>query len=363
MPIMKLTAIEMFEKLLRQCVQMNGSDLHIGVGRYVRVRKSGTLVALQEQLDSVVVHAIIDAITPPSLVARYVRDQGLDIAWSLSEGERFRINLYHERGEPALAVRRLDNQFRTFEDLYLPQGLSQMLTLRDGLVLVSGATGSGKSTTLATVIHEINRSQACHILTIEDPVEYVHTDIKSMVHQRELAVDVPSYAQAVRAALREDPDVILVGEMRDIDTIRAAVTAAETGHLVFSTLHTGDAVGVVERIIGAYPAEEQPMIRQQLSRVLRMVVAQRLLPLEDAQGRVPAVEVMHVNVAVANLIRTGKTQQIQSLIESDSRHGMQTLEQSLADLVLQGLISRELAFRQARDGDILSAQLRIRRQG
>lgn len=355
-------SIDLFETLLRQCVQLDGTDLHIGVGRPVRVRKAGVLMALQDQLDRKTVQGIVNAIMPAQLAGRYARDMGLDMAYSLSEGERFRINIYHERTTPALAIRRLDNQFRTFKDLFLPESLRRMIDLRDGLVLVTGATGSGKSTTLATVIHEINRAQACHILTIEDPVEYIHTDIKSMVHQRELEVDVPSYAHAVRAALREDPDVILVGEMRDIETMRAAVTAAETGHLVFSTLHTGDAVGVIERIIGTYPADEQPMVRQQLSRVLRMVAAQRLLPMDKGRGRVPAVEVLTVNIAVANLIRTGKTQQILSLIESDSRYGMQTLEQSLAGLVIDGLLDRDLAFRQARDSDMLTAQLRIRRQ-
>jgi twitching motility protein PilT len=244
----------------------------------------------------------------------------------------------------------LDDTFRSFEALHLPPQLKELTALRDGLVLVTGPTGSGKSTTLATMINAINTGRSGHILTIEDPIEYVHRHRKCLVHQRELYTDVPAFADAVRAALREDPDVILVGEMRDLATMRAAITAAETGHLVFSTLHTADAVGALDRMIGLFPGNEQDSIRQQLSMVLRAVVAQRLLARKDGQGRVPAVEILKVTPAVAHLIRTNKPSQIYSAIETGAALGMQTMEQALAALNVQGLIDEVFARQMARDG-------------
>ena len=268
----------------------------------------------------------------------FAADWTLDVALSGADGSRYRVNAFHERGGVSLAIRRLEDRFRGLEEWNLPAELAELTHLRDGLVLVTGPTGSGKTTTLASLLHIINRERSCHILTIEDPIEYLHENIRALVSQRELHTTVPTFAAAVRAALREDPDVILVGEMRDVATMRAAITAAETGHLVFSTLHTGDAVGAVERMIGVFPADEQHSIRQQISLVLRDVVAQRLVPRRGG-GMVPAVEILKVTKAVSHLIRTGRSEQIRSVMEGAAGSGMRTLEQSLAALVVQGTVA------------------------
>jgi twitching motility protein PilT len=227
--------------------------------------------------------------------------------------------------------------------LNLPDSLAELSRLRDGLVLFTGPTGSGKSTTLATLLDEINRTRACHILTIEDPVEYLHTNRCSLVHQREVRRDVDDFAQAVRASLREDPDVVLIGEMRDAETMRAAIMVAETGHLVFSTLHCGGAIGALDRILGAFSSHQRDSLCQQLSMTLRAVVAQHLLPRADGPGRLPAVEILRVNKAAANLIRNHKSEQLYTVMEGGGQQGMRTLEQSLADLVAAGSIREATA--------------------
>ncbi|MGE0757653.1 MAG: type IV pilus twitching motility protein PilT, partial [Pirellulaceae bacterium] len=268
------------------------------------------------------------------------------------------INVFRQRGGVALAIRRLDEEFKSFTDLTLPPQMEKLATFPHGLVIVTGPTGSGKSTTLASLINRINETRQAHIITIEDPLEFIHTNKRSLVRQRELYCDVPSFADAVRASLREDPDVILVGEMRDLETMRAALVAAETGHLVFSTLHTGDAVGSISRMTSVFPAEEQSAVKNQLSRVLRAVVSQKLLHRVGGKGRVPAVEVMFVTPAVANLIRTGELQQIYSMMQTGNADGMLLLEQSLASLCHYGIISRDDALQLARDSTIFDSRLR-----
>jgi len=275
--------------------------------------------------------------------------RSLDIGFALSSGERFRINAYYERGHAALAIRKLDDNFSTLEALGLPASLEKLTHFHHGLVLVSGPTGSGKSTTLGALLHQINLQRACHIITIEDPVEIIHNNHLSMVHQREVHTDVHDFATAVRAAMREDPDVILVGEMRDLETMRAALMAAETGHLVFSTLHTGDVVGMLERLVGGFPGNEQEAVRQQLSIVLRAVLAQHLVPTLDGKGRVPALEILMGTPAVAHLIRNGKSQQLVSAMESGQAQGMQTLDAALAEQVRRGVIAAEKACVMVRD--------------
>ncbi|MCG3117790.1 MAG: PilT/PilU family type 4a pilus ATPase [Candidatus Manganitrophus sp. SA1] len=350
-----------FEQLLKQCVEMGGSDLHLSAEITPVVRRNGRLEPLPVGPEQILpLEKMMKAIMNPRQRAVFEQEQTLDLAYSLPTRERFRIHLYRERGRMATAIRQLDNRLRSFEELSLPPQLKSLAELRDGLVLITGPTGSGKTTTLATQIHQINQTRRCHILTVEDPVEYLHQNIQSLVRQRELYTDVPTFAQAVRAALREDPDVILIGEMRDVETTRAAITAAETGHLVFSTLHTGDTVGALDRMIGLFPGSEQESIRHQLSMVLRAVVAQRLLPNRLGSGRLPAVEILRVTPAIAHLIRTGRPQQVYSAIETGSAYGMQTFEQSLAELIRHDLVAPEEARALARDWRTVEAYLRGR---
>ena len=347
-----------FEKLLRHCIEIGASDLHLSARTCPMVRIHGLLKALTAAGISPDLDQTVEAIMNPRQRKVFEQEQTLDLAYALPSGERFRVHIYRERGEAAVAVRKLESRFRTFEELSLPPQLKELSDLRDGLVLITGPTGSGKTTTLAAQINRINMTRSCHIVTVEDPVEYLHQNIKSLIRQRELYTDVPSFAQAVRASLREDPDVILIGEMRDLETTRAAITAAETGHLVFSTLHTGDTVGALDRMIGLFPGWEQESARHQISMVLRAVAAQRLLPGRNGNGLLPAVEILRVTPAVANLIRTGRPQQIYSTIETGVSQGMQTLEQSLAGLIRKGLISPEDARSIARDWRTVEAHLR-----
>jgi twitching motility protein PilT len=251
---------------------------------------------------------------------------------------RLRVNIYRQRGVPAAALRLIPQQIPRFDALGIPQVVRDFADMHQGLVLFTGPTGSGKSTTMAALINEINHSRACHILTLEDPIEYIHQHNKASVNQREIGGDSYSFANALRAALRQDPDVILVGEMRDLETISTAVTAAETGHLVLATLHTSSAAATIDRIIDAFPAHQQLQIRVQLADTLRGVVAQRLLPKKGESGRVMACEILVGTSAVKNLIREGKLHQIPALMETGSKYGMQTFDQSLKRLVDMGLI-------------------------
>ncbi|MCH2172867.1 PilT/PilU family type 4a pilus ATPase [Myxococcota bacterium] len=350
--------------LLLTAVGRKASDLHVSVGSVPMIRLNGDLCPLdQEEISSSSIQEILDGLlsTPQKEIFR--RDRSIDFGYSIDSGERFRINAYYERGFPALAIRWLDNRFRSLTELGLPQQLDSLAKLQHGLVLVTGPTGSGKTTTLSALLHQINANRRCHILTIEDPIEYIHPNQSSLIHQRELHSDVPDFANAVRSAMREDPDVILVGEMRDLETMRASLMAAETGHLVFSTLHTGDAVGALDRMVGAFPGGEQESIRQQLSMVLRSIVAQHLLPIKDGSGRVPIVEILNVNSAVSHLIRTGKSQQLVSAMESGRSIGMQTIDFALADAVSAELVGFETAKRYTRDlklfEDLIQRALKI----
>jgi twitching motility protein PilT len=267
------------------------------------------------------------------------------------------VVIYYQRGRMSAAIRLLADGMPTFSQLGLPESLAQLPHMRDGLILVTGATGSGKSTTLAAIIDEINRTSHHNIITIEDPIEYEHANQNCIIFQRELFTDVASFADAIRDSLRQDPDVILVGEMRDPETIRTAITAAETGHLVLSTLHSRDATSSVNRIVGTFPAGEQNQIRQQLSTSLRAVVSQRLLPSCSGAGRAPAVEIMFINTGIANLIRNGKDEMIYSSIETGLKEGMQTMEQSLIRMVYEGKITMETALSAARRPDLLQLRL------
>ena len=329
--------------LLNKCIETGVSDLHISVGTEPIGRLDGELSPI---LDGVWTEEMMNDLIEKSLsdfqLKELYKNRSLDSACSLGK-TRFRVNIYYERGYPAWAVRRLESKMRTVDELELPQQLIELADLKDGLVLFTGPTGSGKSTSLATIINSINENRSCHILTIEDPIEYLHENKKSLVHQRELGLDVSSFSNSLREALREDPDVILVGEMRDLDTMRAALTAAETGHLVFSTLHCADTVGAVDRILAMYPADEQGAIQRQLGMTLKAVVAQRLLPRSSGQGRIAAIELLKINSAVSNLIKTSQFSQIYSVLETSTSQGMLSSDLALAMLVCQGDVDLDVA--------------------
>jgi twitching motility protein PilT len=270
----------------------------------------------------------------------------LDFSYQFQDKGRFRINVYHTKGSLAAALRLIPANIKTIEELTLPQTFHRFAQFKQGFVLVTGPTGEGKSSTLAAVINEINHQRAEHILTIEDPIEYVYQPAKSIISQREMNHDTQEWSLALRSALREDPDVVLVGEMRDYETIASAITVAETGHLVFATLHTGTAAQTIDRIIDVFPAHQQGQIRQQLAATVAAVASQRLLP-KKGGGRVPAAEIMFANDAIRNLIREGKTHQIDNVIQTNGQQGMMLIETHLAELVQKGVISEEAAMRQA----------------
>jgi len=357
-------ARERLLQLLERTAQSGASDLHLTVGEPPRLRSQGLLELLSGE----------SALTPDELAAlasatcdeaqrrAFASLGSLDLALSSAAGHRFRINLFRERGHLALSIRRLDDQIRSLADLHLPPQIGDLADLQDGLVLFVGATGSGKTTTLATLIDRINAQRAVHILTLEDPIEYLHPSRRALVRQRQLHTDFDAFAQALRAALREDPDVILVGELRDQATMRAALTAGETGHLVFATLHASSATSASERFVGAFGDQERSSVRNQLSYVLRAVVSQRLLR-RSGGGRVPVAELLKVTSAVANLIRSGRPALVQSALESGAQLGMLTLEASLARLVQEGLISTEQALQAARAPDQVRERLRRKRSG
>jgi twitching motility protein PilT len=286
------------------------------------------------------------------------KNHELDFAYALPGGTRFRVNCYQQRGATGAAFRIISTTIRSLEELGVPDVVAQFATLPRGLVLVTGPTGSGKSTTLAALIDLVNRTRYDHIVTVEDPIEYVHGNKRSLINQREVGSDTHSFAAALKHVLRQDPDVILVGEMRDLETISVALTAAETGHLVFATLHTQDAAQTIDRIIDVYPSHQQDQIRTQLAATLQGVVSQTLVPRASGTGRIIATEVLITTPAIANLIREGKAHQITSAMQAGRALGMHTMDQHLADLVNEGQITRDQAFEKAHDPDSLERLIR-----
>lgn len=338
-----------FHQLTAECVGCNGSDIHLTGGYYPVIRAHGRLeFAGDDTLSAEKIMQLAEHLLSESQLALYQQRGQVDFGYSDKENNRYRGNLYRERNKPCIALRYLSNEFKSARDLHLPPQVQKLSALRDGLVLITGATGSGKSTTLATLINDINNSDVRHIITIEDPIEFIHEHKQSLVHQRELHTDVDSFASAVRASLREDPDVILVGELRDRETVSAAISAAETGHLVFTTLHTNDAVGAIDRLVGFFPGIEQGVARSRLGLCLRAVVAQQLVPIASGYGRVAALEIMMGTKAVANMVTADKSKQLYSLIESGAADGMQTMDQSLASLARNYTIKTETALRLAK---------------
>jgi twitching motility protein PilT len=343
------------DDMLRSAVGRGASDLHLKVGAYPMMRVSGSLVPVHEEkrLTNEDTLEMGSSIMSALQREKFTTSQEVDLAYSVPGLGRFRCNVFQQRGTMGLVLRVIPQKILTVDDLLLPPILRKVADEERGLVLVTGTTGSGKSTTLAAMIDHINSTRCSHIMTVEDPIEFLHRDTRSIVNQREVAVDTRSFAHALRSALRQDPDVILVGEMRDFETIETALLAAETGHLVFSTLHTLDATETINRIIAVYPPHQQKQVRLQLAAVLKAIISQRLIPRADHVGRVPAVEVL-VNTAFIRdcIIDKEKTHLIQGAIASGtSQYGMQTFDQSIFGLYQQGLVSYEEALRWASNVD------------
>lgn len=336
------------DRFMKTAWHHRGSDVLLTVGAPPLVRVDGQLrpIAGEDVLTEDAIEGFIEQVLNVVQRTEYRRDLELDFAASWADTARVRGNAFHQRGLPALALRIIPDQIPSFDDLGLPQSVRSLAALHQGLVLFTGPTGSGKSTSLAALIEWINHNRACHIVTIEDPIEYVHEHRTAVVSQREVGADTHSFERALRSALREDPDVVLVGEMRDPESIAITLTLAETGHLVFSTLHTNDASQALDRIVDVFPAERQAQIRLQLASCLSGVVAQRLLP-RIGGGMVAAWEVLIANHGVRNLIREGKTRQLRNAITMGQSDGMQTLEQSLSQLVAHRLVEYEDAVAKA----------------
>jgi twitching motility protein PilT len=351
------------DDLLRRAVESKASDLHLKVGNHPYLRVDGVLMPLND----------VPRVTPEEMLSmafsmmtnrqkqKFKETAELDMAYGVAGLGRFRVNVFQQRGNVGMVLRVIPTKIRTIEELELPKVLNRLCEEQRGMVLVTGTTGSGKSTTLAAIIDRINSLRPEHIITIEDPIEYLHRDKKGFINQREVEVDTASFATALRAGLRQDPDVVLVGEMRDLETIQTALLAAETGHLVLSTLHTLDATETIQRIIAVFPPPEQKQIRLQMAATLKAVVSQRLVRRADGAGRVPAVEVMITTGYIRDcIINPDKTRMIRDAIAAGtSQYGMQTFDQSLYDLYSRGLITLEEALMRASNPD----EFRLRVQG
>ena len=327
------------DRLLDTVVKQNASDLHLSVGKPPTLRMRGRLIELRTKvLESADTVSLMKAITPERSQNELQEEGGSDFGFAYGDAARFRVSIFKQKGNVSLVLRQIPNRLLGMEEIGLPEIVSDLIRRPQGLFLVTGPTGSGKTTTLASMINNINETQDKHLITIEDPVEYYHPHKKSIVNQREVGNDVPSFSEALRRALRQDPDCILVGEMRDLETIEAAITASETGHLVFGTLHTTGASGTINRVIDAFPVSQQAQIRVQLSVSLMAVLSQQLLRRVDKNGMVAAYEFMVVTPAIANLIREGKTFRVDSAIQTGKKFGMQLLDDHLWDLYDRGWI-------------------------
>ena len=340
------------EEIMKTAKEAGASDVHITVGIPPKMRVNGNLVTMNyaKMMPADTLSVLLEIMTETQR-ERFEERGEYDMSFSIPELGRYRVNAYKQRGSVALALRLVGTKVPSPESLGVPESVVNLYERKRGLILVTGPTGSGKSTTLAAIIDKINNKRDAHVITLEDPIEYLHQHKMAMVNQREIGLDSQNYANALRAALREDPDVILVGEMRDFETISVAITAAETGHLVLSTLHTIGAASTVDRVIDVFPPHQQQQIRVQFANVLEAVVSQQLIPTMDGRGRVAAFEVMHANHAVRNLIREGKSHQLVSVMQTKRKMGMITMDESITQLFYEGKIDREMAIQFAQDPD------------
>ena len=347
------------KNLLRMAAQRGASDLHLVVGRYPTYRIDGQLYPLNQDviITPTATREICDVILNEEKRGQLEKEGQVDFSYNFDDKVRFRVNAFFQQGNISIAFRLISREIRTLEELYVPELLYDFTTMSQGLFLMVGPVGHGKSTTLAALIDHINHNQEKHIITIEDPIEYVYEQDRSIINQREVYEDTDTFQTALKAVFREDANVVLIGELRDLDTISAAMTAAETGHLIFGTLHTNDAPQTIDRIVDVFPAHQQNQVRSQLANVLLAVVSQRLIPRID-KGRVPAIEIMIKNHAVENLIRENKSYQIGNVIETSSQEGMVTMDRSLADLVRRGLVSLDVATAYSSDAKNFEALLR-----
>ena len=341
----------LLKRALTLTVELGASDLHIAAGRAPLVRVSGALQPLTEvgEWSTKTVEAVLTSAMTEKQWFRFREELELDFAHTLNAESRFRVNVYRQRDALGAAFRLIPTDIKTLRDLGLPESIGAFADLPRGLVLVTGPTGSGKSTTLAALIDRANETRPDHIMTVEDPIEFVHSSKRALINQREVGEDTKSFGAALKHVLRQDPDIILLGELRDLESISVALTAAETGHLVFATLHTSDAPQSIDRIIDVFPAHQQQQVRMQLSLVLQGVMCQTLVPRKDGQGRAVAVEVLKTTPAIANLIRSAKSSQIISAMQTGSNLGMQTMDQHLAALASEGTITVEAAESKAHD--------------
>ena len=346
------------EEILREAKEAGASDVHLTVGIPPKMRVNGDLLTMNysKMLPADTLDILISVMTEAQREKFEERGE-YDFSFSIPNCGRFRVNAYKQRGSVAIAFRLVGTKVPTPEELGVPESVIDLYQRKRGLVLVTGPTGSGKSTTLAAIIDKINNNRDAHVITLEDPIEYLHQHKMSMVNQREIGLDSENYANALRAALREDPDVILVGEMRDFETISVAITAAETGHLVLSTLHTIGAASTVDRVIDVFPPHQQQQIRVQFANVLEAVISQQLIPTVDGKGRVAAFEVMHATHAVRNLIREGKSHQLSSVMQTNRRLGMITMDEAITQLYQERKITRENAIQFAQDPDTMEMKL------
>ncbi len=347
-----------FHKILHRAVQKDASDVHLKVGRPPCLRIDGSLEPQEgADLGDADLEDVAKLILNPKQKVRFAKRGEVDLAYVEKGVGRFRVNVFRQRGAISIVMRRIKTRILNFEQLHLPLGAERFADFARGLVLITGTTGSGKSTTLAAIIDSINQRRRCHIVTIEDPIEYLHQDKKAVINQREISIDTQNFSQALKAAMRQDPDVILVGEMRDLETFQAAISAAETGHLVFSTLHTTNVMQTIDRIIDLFPSNQHDQIRSQLSLNLRAILCQRLLPRADGNGRVPACELAFCTPAVRKLIRENRVAQIEIAIQQGREEGMQTFNDSLYALLKGRLIAVDTAMNVSDNPDELAMML------